>query len=332
MLGNIPYIDLAGMTPAEWDAYRKQSIRIGGSDIGTILGLNKYSDAITLWAEKCGLITSNFQPSEATEGGHLDEAGILKRLEYWDGMQWVNNLRAEKTFRKIAKPTCTYLPEEFPFAAINVDGIITDDHDYPGKMGIAEAKKIASQVMSSYPGGVVPTYICQVVFYMMGLNLDFAYIAMLEDGVRLNVRTFDRAMPEVQIIESKILEVAPRFYAAVQDGRQVMETITDVQERNNAMMEVIAEYSDVLTVTHLSRLFVEMDQDTVPRKQILTDESMANVMLAYEKAVESKDYASQEEGRLRNTIIQYLLKNDAYGVSTAQHRATYNKRFTFKKL
>ena len=233
---SIPAIDLSEMTSQEWDAYRKSSVRIGGSEIGTILGLNLYEDPMTLFFKKTGFLASDFIPNEATEGGHLDEAAILTRLEHYDGVSWAQHFRDGKKFRTIEKPNVTFLPPSHPYLALNVDGLIVDDRAYPGTCGIAEAKKIGFKSFQSYPGNCPPSYLAQLTAYMIGLNARFGRIALLEDGVRLHVGTLDTDMEEFYAMKEIIETVCPRFYQAVQDGRQVLSLDMDLSDKQNLFM------------------------------------------------------------------------------------------------
>lgn len=47
-------ISTLGMSREEWLKERKKSL--GGSDMGAVLGLNKYRSPYTVWAEKTGRI------------------------------------------------------------------------------------------------------------------------------------------------------------------------------------------------------------------------------------------------------------------------------------
>lgn len=326
-----PSIDLHGFSSQEWDDYRSKSLHIGGSDIGTILGVNKYKDAITLFCEKTGFIKSEFVPNDYTEGGHIDEAGILKRLEHFDGFQWAANVRPGKVFRKIEKPDRTFFPPKHPWLAANVDGLIEYDIDFPNETGIAEAKKISGSVLAAAPGGCPPSYLGQVVGYMLGLELPFARIALLEDGVRLHVRTLYIDMPGYEEIAERILLSCPRFYQAVLDGVQVMASTTERDKQTALLMEVIGEYEDVLRVTHLSKDYLNAIAGD-DRKGTIQDTGMDGVLLAYEKAEKALNAAVQAEGRIKNELIEYLIQNNASVLEGSSHRAAYNKRFTFKKL
>lgn len=326
-----PSIDLRGFTPKEWDEYRSKSLYIGGSDIGTILGLNKYKDPISLFCEKIGFIKSEFTPSEHTEGGHFDEAAILKRLEFYDGLSWANNVRPGRTFRRIEKPERTFFPPSHGWLAINLDGIIEYDVDFANQMGVAEAKKISGPVLAAAPGGCPPGYIGQVVGYMTGLELPFARIALLEDGVRLHVRTITNDTPEFAEIQGRILEKCPRFFAAVQDGAQIMNLDLERDRKTSMLMEVIAEYDDILKVTHLSKDYLNAIAGD-DRKGVISDGNMDDVLSSYALAEKALNVAIQNEGSLKNQIIEYLIQNNATVLEGTSYRASYNKRFTFKKM
>ena len=49
-------ISTRGMSREEWLKERKKSL--GGSDMGAVLGLNKYRSPYTVWAEKTGSIVA----------------------------------------------------------------------------------------------------------------------------------------------------------------------------------------------------------------------------------------------------------------------------------
>ena len=256
-------IDLTGMTYQEWQVYRKGSTQIGGSEIGAILNLNPYQDALTLWAKRIGFTPDEFLPNEASEGGHIDEAGVLTRLEHWDGNVWAPHRATGKTFRTIEKPTVTFTPAHAPYMALNVDGIVQGDVDYPDMIGVAEAKKINGSIAARYTGGVPTHYLGQLVGYMYYLGADFGRIALLEDGVRLNVMTIDRGMPEYERFVERFWRL-PRFYEAVIEGRDMMSSDLPAKEKRGAVLDLMIKYSDILTITDRSDDFAKSLRDDRP--------------------------------------------------------------------
>ena len=327
---SIPYIDLSGMTSQEWDVYRKGSVRIGGSEIGTVLGLNLYEDPMTLFFKKTGFLPSDFVPNEHTEGGHLDEAAILTRLEHYDGFSWAQHFRDGKKFRTIEKPNVTFHPDSHPYLALNVDGLIVGDRDYEGT-GVAEAKKIGFKSFQSYPGNCPPSYLAQVTAYMLGLNAPFGRIALLEDGVRLHVRTLDRRMDGFDSFVELIETICPRFYQAVLDGRQVMALDMELDDKRNLFMEVLAEYSDVIRITDMSKAAIEAAASD-GRKGFIRTSEFDELFLQYEQSIEEKRRAEKEHGRLENEILMAIVENNVLSIEGTSHKVNYNKRLTFKRI
>ena len=326
----VPAIDLSEMSSQEWDVYRKNSIRIGGSEIGTVLGLNIYEDPMTLFFKKTGFVDSDFVPNEATEGGHLDEAAILIRLEHYDGYSWAQHFRDGRKFREIVKPNVTFLPDSHPYLALNVDGLITDDPEYSGT-GIAEAKKIGFKSFQSYPGNCPPSYLAQLTAYMIGLNAEFGRIALLEDGVRLHVRTLDRRMEEFDALREMIEDICPRFYQAVLDGRQVLSLDLDKHDKQNMFMEVLGAYSDIIQVTDLSKTAIDhLSEDG--RKGVLKTSNYDSLFEHYEQATSDARQADKWHKQLENEILMAIVENKVLSIEGTSYKANYNKRLTFKKI
>ena len=59
------------MTVEEWQKFRNAGI--GGSDVATICGLNKYKSPFQLWAEKTSTYTEDATESEPAYWGSLME-------------------------------------------------------------------------------------------------------------------------------------------------------------------------------------------------------------------------------------------------------------------
>lgn len=59
-------ISTRGMSREEWLKERKKSL--GGSDMGAVLGLNKYRSPYTVWAEKTGRIGEEPETRQCESG------------------------------------------------------------------------------------------------------------------------------------------------------------------------------------------------------------------------------------------------------------------------
>ena len=84
---------------------------IGGSDIGTIMGVNQWKSPYTLWAEKTGLIeVEDISDKDAVWFGVMEEDIIAKRF------MMKNNM-------KVKKSNYAYGCKEYPYLRGHVDRI-----------------------------------------------------------------------------------------------------------------------------------------------------------------------------------------------------------------
>ena len=127
----------------EWHAARTFSV--GGSEVGTILGLNPYESAYALWAKKTGKIPSQIKENWAIRFGKAFEGPILGLWEE-EHPDW-------ELFE-----TGTYQDAEYDFMHVNPDALAR--HRETGEWQIIEVKT-ARQTWDVVP----PAYIAQVLHY-----------------------------------------------------------------------------------------------------------------------------------------------------------------------
>ena len=150
-----------GMTEEQWHAERRKSI--GGSDAGTILGLNKYSSPYALWAEKTGRVTpEDISDREAVRLGHDLEDYVAKRF-------------AEATGKRVRRENHFLVNSDYPFA-----------HALPDRMVIGENAGLECKTTSSFEipkqcaeGEFPAVWYCQIMHYMMVTGAPVWYLAVL---------------------------------------------------------------------------------------------------------------------------------------------------------
>lgn len=131
----------------EWHELRSQGV--GGSQVGTVLGLNPWESAFTLWAKACGLIEDR-ESSLAMRAGSFFERPIK---EFW--------LLENPGFEILE--TGTWQSKVHEFAHANPDGILRASD---GSLSILEIKT------SRYPWNEIPPhYKAQVLWYMAVLGI-----------------------------------------------------------------------------------------------------------------------------------------------------------------
>ena len=87
------------LTHDEWLDLRKTGI--GGSDAGTILGVNPYSSPYALWADKTGLVENVFKGNAATEWGNRLERTVAEAFAEQSGcavVEWPVMLQGRNTW------------------------------------------------------------------------------------------------------------------------------------------------------------------------------------------------------------------------------------------
>ena len=113
-----------GMTPYQLWQYRRQE-SLGGSDIGTLMGLNKYTTPHQLWLEKTGRVQP-WSGNAATHWGQILEPVIAKEYEEVSGQKLV---------------LCDGLQiSQIPYLVGSPDRIVLDPADQTKAVAIWEGK------------------------------------------------------------------------------------------------------------------------------------------------------------------------------------------------
>lgn len=128
----------------EWHAMRANGI--GGSQIGTIMGLNPWESAFSLWAKRTGQIPDPPVDNYAVKLGHAFEEPIL-------------HIWAQENPDWMVHRTGTWAHPRFPFLHANPDAMAR--HRETGEWMVIEVK-----TARSYWDEVPPAYRAQVVHYM----------------------------------------------------------------------------------------------------------------------------------------------------------------------
>lgn len=156
--------------------------RLGGSELGTAVGDNKYKSPYALWCEKIGVYEPG-DPSEreATKQGVMFEDGVAKRF-------------TQETGRKVYAPGYILTNSDAPHLFASPDRLLED-----GESGL-ECKTAKEIVMKKFPHGDFPaSYYDQCVCYLKVTELKRWYLAIAVYSTSFNIymmttdkREFDR--------------------------------------------------------------------------------------------------------------------------------------------
>jgi putative phage-type endonuclease len=151
----------------EWLLQRARGI--GGSDAGSIMGLNQYCSPLDVWALKKGL-KEGFKGNSATAAGNVAEPLIRKLFPYM--IEEAEGIKFE-----VFEPKFTFKSIAHPFQIANVDGLL---HSDTLGSGVLEIKTANLNQSKKWADNQVPiSYWVQVQHYMSVLDLDYAYVVCM---------------------------------------------------------------------------------------------------------------------------------------------------------
>lgn len=170
----------------DWHTLREK--RIGGSDIGSILGVNKYKSIIDVYIDKTE--GSNFEGNEATFWGHMHESTIMKVFA-----------QKHREFNVYQVPYSVV--DNFLIA--NLDAVLKDKNS--GEHGVLEIKTTNAFNYKDWEGDIVPQYYyAQVQHYLMLTGYKFSYIAVLIGGNHYKDFKIERSEEDIKLIREKATE------------------------------------------------------------------------------------------------------------------------------
>lgn len=150
------------MTHEEWLKARQSGI--GGSDAGTILGVNKWKSKTQLFFEKVNPELKQQVDNEFIYWGNVLEDVVAKEFE-------------TRTGKKVRKNNKMLRHPEHEFMLANLDRVIV------GEKALLECKTTSQYNIDQWKDDEIPaSYLCQIQHYMAVTGYEKAYIAVLCGG------------------------------------------------------------------------------------------------------------------------------------------------------
>lgn len=141
-------IPISNMSHEEWLALRKTGI--GGSDAGTVCGLNPYGSRMKLYHDKTGDVTEELD-SEAVRQGHDLEQYVAERF-------------MEATGLKVRKSNFMYRSKKYPFMIADVDRLVV------GEDAGLECKTASAYNADKWKDGNIPLHYAMQCFHYMAVT------------------------------------------------------------------------------------------------------------------------------------------------------------------
>lgn len=181
---------------------------IGGSEAAAACGLDPFKSPVRLWLEKTGQI----EPSEAGEAakwGTILQPIIAAEVE-------------RGGYAVLPAPDDALQHEDYPFMSGHPDGYCTWDlvddahHEYDAPTrGVLEIKTAGIRMAQLWNDDATPPqYVLQAMHYLVLTGLDWALVACLIGGQRLEVRRLERDEHLIALM----LELEAQFWQHVTEG------------------------------------------------------------------------------------------------------------------
>lgn len=273
---------------------------IGGSDLGSILGINNFRTELDVYFEKTSEGVAEDTVGEAAYWGTILEDVVA--AEY-----------AKRTGFKIEKPAGFIRHSEYPFIACNLDYWVIDNE---GNTHILECKTANQMKVTCWgeegTNQIPESYLYQVAYYAAITGITRVDIAVLIGGQDFRIYRYDKD----EIMESKLIRVAKKFWnnhvlAGVPPKPRTQEDAAKLYPKANGL-EVRA---DDIVLTK-----VQVLQDLKVREKTLAEE-IKELQLYIKNYMQDGELLVGEEGQCYATW-----KNSAgrTSVDTKKLKAEYS--------
>lgn len=215
----------------EWHEFRSNGI--GGSEIGPIVGQNRWKPAVKLFHEKAGLVPTLDWTNEKMFHGRNMEDYIANLARYWDGTKegMIKNYEAKIIIKDHRRVNGYAVNSDYPHLFASVDRLINKNHInlLTGEMNpdhaILECKQLGYNASKQWESGIPTSYIFQVNQYALIYDVKYIELAILMDGNDFNVYPLERSdnlcqqiVIQSQLFWDKVLE-ARRLLALVRQNK-----------------------------------------------------------------------------------------------------------------
>ncbi len=311
MISRVSFLD---MTPEEWNEQRRKSI--GGSDAGTIVGLNAYKSPYALWAEKTGaIIPEDISDKEAVRLGHDLEHYVAERF-------------MEATGKKLRRDNNFVYNTDFPFAHVQADRIVV------GENAGFEAKTTSSYdvLKRLRDGNYLDTWYAQCVHGMMVTGAERWYLGVLCFGHGFYHFTIERDEEEIAALASAEADfwekVQTNTPPAVDGSQATAEAIGAIYQADEAQPEV-----DLTPVCGSLREYLALKEQVKALESRM--EAAANAVKEYMGSATRGSYEGMTVKWSQVTSQRFdkaaFQKNNPGIDLSGYHKATVSRRFEVKE-
>lgn len=276
----------------KWHELR--GIGIGGSDIGAILGVNKYKSAIDIYIDKT--------EGKKQDGNRFTHFGHkLEKVVFEEFQERHSNMKCYTVPYTIQRGVCV----------ANVDGMVYDP--VKDRYGILELKTTSAYNKDEWTGDTVPqSYYAQVQHYLYVTGLSFAYIACLVGGNDYKEFYIERSLEDIDYIQEKATDfwknhvmkkVPPMLDGSDSYSKYLLEKADKENEEVIELNELNAKAEEIKA---LDEQIKNLEQQLELKKQEIILELNNNHC---NKAI-SSDYKFTITTQARNSVDKKLMEKE----------------------
>lgn len=171
------------MNRLEW--LKERQTGIGGSDVGAIMGFNKYKTALDVYLDKVNPIEEVKEENECIYWGNVLEEIVAKEF-------------TRRTGKKVRRETKHFRHKKYPFMVANIDRKVV------GEEAVLECKTANQFLLKEWEEEEVPaSYLLQVQHYLAVTGYKKGYIAVLVGGQKFIFKEIERDEELIKIIEEE---------------------------------------------------------------------------------------------------------------------------------
>lgn len=301
------------MNHETWLQYRKKGI--GGSDAGSICGLNPYSTAISVFQDKTQPQVEEKADNEAMRQGRDLEEYVARRF-------------TEETGKKVRRANAIFYQEENPFMLANVDRLIV------GENAGLECKTASAYSADKWKDGHIPeSYEIQCHHYMAVTGADAWYIACVVLGKEFIWHKIERDEETIQML----IQIETDFWyqnvladkMPAPDGSKAAEELLSKYYKNSDPGKSIALVGFDEKLKRRDEISELQDKLEKEKKQI---EQEVKVYMEDAEKADSDHYSVSWKPVTSNRVDSKKLKSVYPEVYQECVKASESRRFTVKEI
>lgn len=226
----VHFIPCGDWSREQWSVYRDRGL--GASDIGTVMGKNKYQSALELWHLKIG--RSKPRPMSLRMNiGHLSEPLIADLWEYWidDKVKFNENVTNRTKVRHCEDLKAYAHNDKYPNLFVSLDRVFKDKR-FGDQWCNLELKNKTSLSYKQFTDKMNPVEVLQLSTQQIVTEYPYGEIAYFIDNVEMEVLPI--TLKDAKRLEKPIIETVNTFWKSVEKGRVLVNQI-DYAKRNYQM-------------------------------------------------------------------------------------------------